>query len=288
MEIKEIDNNIVITHLPDFELKHTFDCGQCFRFYPENDGKYTGIAFNKAVTLSQTNDTVILENTNIKTFNDIWLNYLDLNNDYSNIKKTLSGNECMDEAIKEGFGIRILKQDLFETIVSFIISQSNNIPRIKKIIETLCCSYGNPIDYNGKIYYSFPSPEVILESDLSVLHAGYRDKYIIEAAKTVVNKPSFLDELRAASTPEAKKMLMSIHGIGNKVSDCILLFGLGKADSFPVDVWMKRIMEKLYFKRECSIQEISEYASKKFGNYSGYAQQYLFYYALNHKNELNG
>jgi len=288
MEIKEIDNNIVITNLPDFELKHTFDCGQCFRFYPENDSKYTGIAFNKAVTISKKNDTVIFENTDIRTFNDVWLNYLDLNNDYYNIKKSLSGNECMDEAIKEGFGIRILKQDLFETIVSFIISQSNNIPRIKKIIETLCCSYGNPIDYNGNIYYSFPSPEMILESDLSILRAGYRDKYIIEAAKTFVNNPLFPNELKAASTQEAKKMLMSIQGIGNKVSDCILLFGLGKTDSFPVDVWMKRIMEKLYFKRECSIQEISEYASKTFGNYSGYAQQYLFYYALNHKKELNG
>lgn len=288
MVISENNGDIIITELDDFDPRHIFDCGQCFRFYETGKDEYTGVANGHAVKVSRCGDSIIFKNTDLETFNSVWYDYFDLGNEYKVIKNSLRGEECMNLAIDEGFGIRILKQDLFETIISFIISQSNNIPRIKKIIETLCTSFGEEISYCGNTYYTFPTPEAILSGDISVLHAGYRDKYILDACRTVLDNPGFLEELRCADTSAAKKMLMSMNGVGNKVSDCILLFGLGKTDSFPVDVWMKRIMEQLYFKKTCSIQEISDYASKKFGKYSGYAQQYLFFYALNHKNELNG
>ena len=288
MVIKETSNNIQIYGLEDFDLKHIFDCGQCFRFRQTGINEYTGTAHGHVLTVSHENDVITFKNTDMSVFNSVWYDYFDFGKDYKQIKNHLSGDECMNRAIDEGYGIRILRQDLFETIISFIISQSNNIPRIKKIIETLCINFGEKLEYNGENYYTFPTPDAIADSDISILHAGYRDKYITDAAKTVLHNPGILKELKEADTLTAKKILMSMNGIGNKVSDCILLFGLGKTDSFPVDVWMKRIMEQLYFKKQCSVPEISAYASERFGEYSGYAQQYLFFYALNHKNELNG
>ncbi len=244
------------------------------------------MACGKALTVSETDDGIVFYDTSEEDFKNFWFNYFDLGNDYGIIKKSLSGELCMNKAIEEGRGIRILNQELFETIISFIISQSNNIPRIRKIIESLCSLCGNEINYRGKVYYSFPTPEAIFNTDISPIKAGFRDKYILNTAKYVLDNPDFLDSLKASSTVDAKKMLMSLKGIGNKVSDCILLFGLGKTDSFPVDVWMHRIMEQLYFGKKCSIPEITSYAAEKFGKYSGYAQQYLFYYALNHKSDF--
>ncbi len=286
MEIKYIDNNTIVTGQADFELSDIFDCGQCFRFSPSGDDEYTGVAFSKALTVKKSGEDIIFFDTSPEDFKSVWFDYFDFGRDYGAVKQAIGGEGCMDRAVSEGGGIRILRQDLFETIISFIISQSNNIPRIKGIIETLCRIAGEKILYRGKEYYSFPSPEAILNCDISALRAGYRDKYIISAAKLINEKPEFLHELQNASTEDAKKMLMRMTGVGNKVSDCILLFGLGKTNSFPVDVWMKRIMERLYFKRSCSVGEISSYAREKFGDYSGFAQQYLFYYALNHKSEL--
>jgi len=287
MVIKINDKNIVLNDIRDFELEHIFDCGQCFRFYKTNTDEYTGVAMKHALRISKFENSIILHNTTEKEFNEIWRKYFDLERDYSKIKSALSGEECMDNAINEGYGIRILNQDIFEAIISFIISQSNNIPRIKGIIEKLCSLCGDRITYENREYYTFPEPDKILECDISQIRAGYRDKYIINAAKTVHDNPEILTQLKNSDSKTAKEILMSFEGIGEKVSNCILLFGLGKTDSFPVDVWMKRIMEQMYFKKTCTTKEISDYASKKFGEYSGIAQQYLFFYALNHKQELN-
>ena len=286
MEIREINGNTVLEKTEDFNLKHIFDCGQCFRFVQTGENEYTGVAGNKALTVCETGNSIVLYDTSIDEFNDFWNSYFDLGNDYGAIKRSLSGEACMNRAIEEGSGIRILNQELFETIISFIISQSNNIPRIRKIIESLCAICGNEINYRNQVFYSFPTPEAILNTDISPIKAGFRDKYIINAAKHISENPDFIEELKNSDSASAKKLLMSLTGIGNKVSDCILLFGLNKTDSFPVDVWMHRIMEQLYFGKKCSIPEISAYAAEKFGNYSGYAQQYLFYYALNHKSEF--
>ncbi len=286
MEIGVFNNDIIIKNPSDFNLEHVFDCGQCFRFYKTGENEYTGVAGGRAVTVKSDKNSLIFYDTTKEDFDQFWHDYFDLSLDYTMIKNKLSGDRCMDNAMNEGHGIRILRQELFETIISFIISQSNNIPRIKKIIESLCTLCGEKLEYRGKTYYSFPTPQAILSCDISSIKAGFRDKYIIAAAKHIHENPTFLDDLKAADTPKAKKMLMSLPGIGNKVSDCILLFGLGKTDSFPVDVWMRRIMEQLYFERKSTVEEITEYAREKFGEFSGYAQQYLFYYALNHKSDF--
>lgn len=282
------ENNCVYLRNPnDFDLTHTFDCGQCFRFNKISDNTYFGIAFGKPLEIEQTEDCIIIHNTSKDDFENVWRSFLDLDHDYGQIKELLTENDnIMSEAVRCGYGIRILKQDTWETIISFIISASNNIPRIKGIIERLCEAFGDTVEYKGKTYYSFPSAQKINSlslEDLSVIRAGFRDKYIKAAAEAVISGNLNINELNKASTPDAKKALMSIKGIGNKVSDCILLFGLSRADSFPVDVWIKRIMEFCYFQSEQPIKTISEFAEKKFGKLGGYAQQYLFFYARENK-----
>lgn len=286
MKIKYTDNNLIVTGLNDFNIKHIFDCGQCFRFNPIDENTYLGVAKGKALKISQHDDTVILYDTTEKDWNETWFNYFDLGRDYGEIKKTLSNDPVMKTAISYGDGIRILNQDLWEAVISFIISASNNIPRIKGIIERFCENYGNKITYMRNTYYSFPEIETtskLSKEELAVIRSGFRDKYIMDAARKFYSGE--LDEgyIKSLSTSDAKKALMTINGVGNKVSNCILLFGLGRADSFPVDVWIKRIMEYCYFDGEQSIETISEFAENKFGSIGGFAQQYLFFYARENK-----
>jgi len=286
MEIQVQNNNIILKNVKDFNLNHIFDCGQAFRFNKTGQNTYTGVAFGQALTISQSYNEVILYNTTYENFVNVWYEFFDLDNDYSKIKSTLATDEFMSEATKHGYGIRILGQDLWETIISFIISASNNVPRIKGIVERLCQAFGNELEYMGNIYYTFPSADKLAAlnlEDLSVIRAGFRDKYILDAAKKICDGTISLEAIKAMSTSDAKNALMTINGIGNKVSDCILLFGLNRQDSFPVDVWIKRIMEYCYFTEEQPINVISDYAKEKFGNLGGYAQQYLFFWARENK-----
>ncbi|MCH5211631.1 MAG: DNA-3-methyladenine glycosylase 2 family protein [Oscillospiraceae bacterium] len=285
MKVIESNNNIILKEQRDFEPAHIFDCGQCFRFNANPDGSYTGTAFGRTVRVSKEAGEIILHNTSPEDFWNIWKDYLDLDCDYGRLKMQLTsgGDPIMAEAVKYGEGIRILRQDLWETMISFIISASNNIPRIKKIIELLCANFGDAHEYEGKTYYSFPSPQriaLLTLEDLSVIRAGFRDKYILNCAKKVCSGEIDLDHIRSLDTIQAKKSLMSIYGIGNKVSDCILLFGLSRSDSFPIDVWIKRVMEYCYFGNEPqTIKTIADFADERFGELGGIAQQYLFFYA---------
>ncbi len=285
MKIEFVNGNVVLHNVDDFVLSHIFLCGQCFRFNPHPDGGFIGTAKGKTVRITQEDKIVVLNNTSMNDFETVWRDYFDLDRDYGEIKKSLTndGDEIMANAIGYGNGIRILKQDLWETVISFIISASNNIPRIKKIINTLCSEFGTPHTYEGETFYSFPEPEVIANltpEDLSVIRAGFREKYILACAKSVVSGEFDLNALYCMSTEDAKKSLMSLSGVGNKVSDCILLFALNRFDSFPVDVWIKRIMEFCYFNNEKqTVDTISQLAKDKFGVLGGIAQQYLFYYA---------
>ncbi len=286
MDIKSKNNNIILENIADFEPEHIFDCGQCFRFNKTGENTYTGVAGNRALKISRDGNTVTLYDTSERDFYDFWYDYFDLSRDYGKIKNTLSKDPVMREAIKYGEGIRILRQDLWETIISFIISSSNNIPRIKGIIERFCQAFGEEIRYMGETFYSFPSAERtagLTAADLSVIRAGFRDKYILNAAKEIAEGGFSLDRLRSLPTAEAKNMLMTLSGVGNKVSDCILLFGLNRADAFPVDVWIKRIMEYCYFDGETPVGAISALAEEKFGSLGGYAQQYLFFWARENK-----
>ena len=271
-------------NIKDFNPKHIFECGQAFRWYKEDDGSYTAIHREKVINVKKGNDDIIFSNTNEEDFQNIWYDYFDLQTDYNKIKKELSKDPVLREAIKFGEGIRILNQDPYETTISFIISANNQIPRIKKSIELISKNYGNFIDeYNGIKYYSFPEPEVLANANEKELEekckVGYRAKYIVNTSKMIYNKEVNLDELHNMATNDAKEILMKLPGVGPKVSDCILLFSLNKNDAFPVDVWVKRVMEHFYLKEDTKLKDISKYAEEKFGPLAGFAQQYLFYYA---------
>ena len=286
MNMQIVGKDLIISEVRDFNLRHIFDCGQCFRWNEINENTYLGVAKGKVLKITQNSDTVRLFNTTKDDFDNIWHQYFDLDRNYGDIKKALCNDEIMKSATKYGDGIRILNQDLWETVVSFIISASNNIPRIKGIIERLCALYGNEIEYMDEIYYSFPDYQTLATltcNDLAPIKAGYRDKYIIDAAKKFADGTLSDAYIRSLSTLEAKKALLTVNGIGEKVANCILLFGLSRTESFPVDVWIKRIMEYCYFDGETSIDNISSLAKEKFGNLGGFAQQYLFFYAREEK-----
>lgn len=280
MQITTQDKNIILSNVADFDLFQTFECGQCFRWDKISDNAYIGIAKNKVLKIEKKDNSFILYNTTKEDFDNIWYHYFDFDTDYSAIKTALRNDSVMQTAIAYGEGIRILRQDLWETVVSFIISASNNIPRIKKIISAFCEHFGEELEYMGKIYHLFPTPEVTASlslEDLSVVKAGFRDKYILDAAVRFVSGD--MDILPELDDSSAKKQLMTIKGVGNKVADCVMLFGLYRYGSFPVDVWIKRIMEYCYFDKEQKISDISDFAYSKFGQYCGFAQQYLFFYA---------
>ena len=293
----------------DFNLDHIFDCGQCFRWSRQPDGSYTGIAMGKPVNVSlkevpagegsgadvsaepdgcaSPRLDLVIDNCSADDFEKIWRSYLDLDRDYGAIKAALSeSDEVMAKAISGGEGIRILRQELWETMVSFIISQNNNIPRIKGCIEKLARLFGEPAgEYGGVEYYNVPSPEVMAEltaEDLAPVRLGYRAPYLVETAKQVEAKGGMdvvAAELAATGTPEeACEYLRGFQGVGPKVASCIALFGLGCLEAFPIDVWVRRVMNRLYGIDEKDIKGMNAYAAEHFGANGGIAQQYLFYY----------
>lgn len=277
------ENKVVIESPEDFSLLNTFDCGQCFRFNETEDGHFVGVAFGKAVECYYENGNVVIENISRDEFEKKWIDFLDLERDYKTIKNELVKDEIIKEAIEYGQGIRILKQDFFECLISFIISQQNNIPKIKKAVENLCVLFGEKSEYKGKTYYSFPTAEKLKDitvEDLAPLKIGYRDKYIIDAINKVVTGEISYEKLNRLSYPEAKKMLLTVKGVGDKVADCVLLFSLLKFEAFPVDTWIKKAMDSLYNLKE---KEIHSYSELNFGKYSGFAQQYIFYYIRNRR-----
>ncbi|MDD3169145.1 MAG: DNA glycosylase [Eubacteriales bacterium] len=285
MIITEEKNRVIIEGVKDFHLDHTFDNGQCFRWHREEDGSYTGVAFGRAANIGVHDETLILNNVSRKDCREVWRNYLDLDRDYGTIKEMLSeGDPDMRRAVSYGFGMRILQQDKWETLVSFILSQNNNISRIKKCVEGLCTAHGDSIgEYRGQMRYAFPTAEAIAAlnpEDLDICRLGYRAKYIIETAKQVAeDNGRKLESLGRASAEEAYAYLLSLSGVGPKVANCIMLFSMGKYESFPLDVWIKRVMNQVYHIEEGNVKRMQEYAAQHFGGYGGIAQQYLFYYA---------
>ncbi|MBQ4111109.1 MAG: DNA-3-methyladenine glycosylase 2 family protein [Clostridia bacterium] len=259
-------------------MRNTFDCGQCFRFNEQEDKSFIGVAFGKPVCFSEEENGIYIDNITPDEFNEKWLKFLDFERNYKIIKEKLSVDETMKKAIEFGGGIRILRQEFSECVISFIISQQNNIPKIKKAVEGFCRLFGEKISYMGNDYYTFPRIETIKNitvSDLEPLKIGYRDKYIIDAIEKLNSGFLNCDELEKMSYKDAKERLLKVHGIGNKVADCILLFSLGKFDAFPTDTWIKKAMMELYGVDE---KNIEKYSKANFGEYSGFAQQYIFYY----------
>ena len=283
MEIRELKNSVVISGAKDFSLLHTFDCGQCFRFNETEDGGFEGVAFGKYVKLFQKGGDIVINNLTLPEYKEKWSLFFDMDRDYAKIKESLIKDETMKKAVAYGNGIRILRQDFFECLISFIISQQNNIPKIKKTVEGFSEMFGKKIGFGGKTYYAFPSPEDIrgiTEKDLAPLKTGYRAPYIAGAVEAVCSENLSGDELSRTDYAKAKEKLLEIKGIGNKVADCILLFSLGKFEAFPVDTWIKKAMLSLYGLGE---KEIEKYKDVNYGEYSGFAQQYIFYYIRNNK-----
>ncbi len=255
----------VLVNDAHFNIEQTFLCGQCFRFNRTGDG-FGGIAQNRYVFLVQTDGGVLIK-TSKEDFKNIWHKYFDLSTDYDAVISTFPENDAhLAAATAHCGGIRLLRQEPFETLISFVISQNNNIPRIKKLIEALCLRYGEQISDDG---YAFPTPESLIDARLDDMHLGYRAPYVISAARDYYNGRLAYQRISAMDYAEAKKEMLSTHGIGPKVADCALLFGYGFRQAFPVDTWIKKVMAERYGKG---------FDSTYFGEYAGIAQQYLFYY----------
>ncbi|MFA5576124.1 MAG: DNA glycosylase [Tissierellaceae bacterium] len=279
--IIEEEDRIILRDIGSFEPRHIFECGQAFRWTVEEDKSYTTIAYGRVLNVKREGPDLILKGSNPYDFNRIWKNYFDLNRDYEEIKSQLSRDPILEEAIEFGHGIRILNQEPFETSISFIISANNQIPRIKKSIDLISRYYGEKIGEGD--FYSFPSPLALSKAeprDLKDLtKVGFRAERIVETSKIIARGDLDLDSIYDLSRDEGKEVLMTLPGVGPKVSDCILLFAYGKADAFPVDVWVKRVMEHFYLKKETNVKLIGSYGAEIFGDLAGFAQQYLFYYA---------
>ena len=277
----------ILENYKDFEPRHIFDCGQCFRWNIQEDGSYTGVFKNNVLNVKKENNKIIFKgmcsDNIIKVIND----YFDFDTDYNKIKQELSSiDEYLKESIEFGSGIRILNQDLWETIISFIISANNNIPRIKGIIERISKKYGNKIEWNGIVYYTFPTPEALSKAsveDLRALGLGFRDKRVYDTTRIILNNEISLEELiNEKDTYVLREKLLTLPGVGPKVADCIMLFGLKRFEVFPIDVWVRRVMNELYIKNEdetkVNKKEIEKLAVEKYKNLAGLAQQYLFYW----------
>lgn len=289
MDIVQKDNDIYLYNVEDFDLGQTLECGQCFRFNKIKDNEYIIVAYHIMQRVGQVQDTVIFYDCDIDTFNNVWYEYFDFGTNYKEIKDyLLKYDDKLKEAIEKKNGIRILKQEFFENLLSFIISQNKQIPHIMKIVDDIANKYGDMLgEYDGREYYSFPTVEQLkgaTEEDFKELKTGFRAPYLMDAIKLVSDGSINVNNFSDLTTLEVEKELIKIKGVGTKVANCVLLFSLGRRDAFPVDVWIQRIMEELYYNGEKTKKEvIIDFAKEHFGEYGGYAQQYLFYYARDGK-----
>ena len=282
------EQKYILKNISSFEPKHIFECGQCFRWEKEDDGSYTGIVKNNVINVKKVNNEVIFYSIGADNLEELVKEYFDLERNYEDIKNTLSKvDSYLENSINYGNGIRILNQDLWETIISFIISANNNIPRIKGIINRLSYKYGNKIIWNNKEYYTFPTVESLSNATVEELRKtglGFRDIRVYETTQKILNKQVDLEELhKEKDTKKIREILLTLSGVGPKVADCILLFStLKRFDVFPIDVWVRRVMNDLYIKNEdeskVDKKEIEKIAKEKYGNLEGIAQQYLFYW----------
>ena len=282
------EQKYILKNPKTFNLKDIFECGQCFRWNKETDESYTGIWKENVVNIKKDGNDYIFTGISKNNFEEEIIEYFDLNRNYEEIKKNLSKiDEYMENSIKYGEGIRILNQDLWETIISFIISANNNIPRIKGIIERLSASYGKKLEWKDREFYTFPTPEELKNvtvEEYRKLGLGFRDIRLYETTQKILNKEINLEELcKNPSTEEVRESLLTLSGVGPKVADCILLFStLKRFEVFPIDVWVRRVINDLYLKEEneekVNKKKIENLAKEKFGEWAGLAQQYLFYW----------
>ena len=276
-KIQKERDRIILQGVRHFQPEHIFECGQCFRFEKVGAG-YDIVAYGKKLHVEKQQDTVSLSPCKEEDFERIWRRYFDLDRDYEQICRRLSGDRLLQTGMQYGEGVRILRQEPFETCISFIISANNNIGRIKGIIARICQTFGSRIA--GTQAYAFPTPEQLscaTAADYFRLGCGYRSKYLEQTVR-MIREGFSLESLRKMDYDRAKKELLKLPGVGPKVADCILLFSLDFGCSFPVDVWMERIMEQ-YLGKGATKKEIESFAANSYGADAGIAQQYLFFYA---------
>lgn len=262
------ENGNPVLQVDCFSLGLTLDCGQSFRWIQTAENEWHGVAFSKPLTVRQSGNKIEFVGASAEDVEKIWIPYFDLERDYSALCERFKADKHLEKAVSECYGIRVLRQEPWEAICSFIISSNNNIPRIKGIIDRLCRLLGEPL---GGDDYAFPSAERIAEAGLDALapiRAGFRAKYIIDAAQKVANGEIDFEKIYNASLEEGRDELIKIKGVGEKVAQCSLLYGFGKVDAFPVDVWVKRIMQEMY---PDGLPECVNGAR-------GIAQQYLFHW----------
>ncbi len=282
------EQQYILENIDTFELKDIFDCGQCFRWNEQEDGSYTGIFKKNVINVKKEKNKIIFNGVCQKNIRETVEDYFDLNRDYEKIKQQLSKiDNNIKTSIQYGKGIRLLNQDLWETIISFIISANNNIPRIKGIIERLAKQFGYEIIYKGQKYYTFPTPEQLKNvtiEDYRKLGLGFRDVRLYETTKMILEGKINLEKMKKnPNTMQVREELLTLSGVGPKVADCILLFSdLKRFEVFPIDVWVRRVMNDLYIKNEdetkVSKKLIEKIAAERFGDLAGLAQQYLFYW----------
>lgn len=271
---------IELPQTADFDLDQTLNCGQCFRWYAGEKGSYFGIVAGKWLRISADSETktIVFHNTTEEEFEKIWIPYFDLEMDYGAIRRSLSDlDPVLACAAQYAPGIRILRQDPWEALCSFILSQNNNIPRIKGIVERLCQTFGDPVPGG----YRFPEAKRLAKlsvEDLAPLRCGFRAKYLCSAAQLVENGTVSLSELETMPIEQARESLMQITGVGPKVAECALLYGWHRLECFPMDVWMKRAMAYLFPGKKI----------EDFGRYAGIAQQYIFHYSRQNSQVFDG
>lgn len=271
---------MVILSEVEFDLFNTFENGQCFRWYPLDDA-YRGVVRGSFVEISKKNKAIAINTLAGNEYDEVfWHKYLTLEGDYQSIcAKLVHKDEHLRKAINQYKGLHLLRQELSETLISFVISANNNVGRIKKIIRNLSEMYG---EYLGEGEYAFPTMEALAGASVDKIRscgAGYRSEYIVKCAGKYLNDNMNSSILNNATYQEAKNILLQYSGVGPKVADCVLLFSGIKTESFPTDVWIKRIMEILYFEESVNPARVSEFAMEYFGKDAGLAQQFLFHYA---------
>lgn len=275
MRIENQKNKIIIYDPSDFNVKQTLECGQIFRF---NINGNNAIVYSKdkMAKLTTFEDRIEIETKDIEYF----YHFFDLDRDYGAIKNVLRQDEMLKKAVDYGYGIRILNNDAYEMIISFIISANNNISRIKKSIEWLCVRFGK----NLGEYYAFPTLKELKRAtveDYKKAGLGYRSEYMFDTVQRLTEKQ--IEQLKKKDTLNQFEFLLSLKGIGEKVANCIMLFGLGVKNVFPVDTWINKVYNNIYNKEETNRSKITKELTNRYKNLSGYAQQYFFYYYRDNK-----
>ena len=281
------EQQYIIKNPKCFNLKDIFTCGQCFRWEENEDKSYTGIVKENVINIKEQGNDYVIKSVGNDEIEKLVIDYFDLNRDYKALQEKLSKiDENMEKSIKYGQGIRLLNQDLWETLISFIISANNNIPKIQKIIKRLSKNFGKKIIFENNEYYTFPTAQELKDVTIEKyreLGLGFRDKRIYETTQIILENKVNLQELENnPNTLEVRETLLTLPGVGPKVADCILLFSdLKRLEVFPIDVWVNRVMNELYIhgdENKISKKQIEQIAKEKFGNLAGLAQQYLFYW----------